>query len=282
MWQWSCNTCYCNRPFKIMHVLIHYACINPAVDSVHYKPLLLWIYLVCKCKDRHWEIRKYSNSIRIIWYARFQFTAAAEEMLVFVYSWEWTCNCWQSKKPNAAQPSTKKPTHEPKSPDSSASSNPSSPVSSLKSVPVAHSRQSCVSKLRAARAAIEKQTTSKADAVPEDTEMPASPGSSDSPRISNRKTSGKKSAPVQKRISSETLVLIVIINHDCRHHHHLIHTYKKLIHKCGGDNRLNQAQNCAYVCMSINHWISGHVNCSPLYCFLCIQLDNYWNVLLCI
>jgi len=70
-----------------------------------------------------------------------------------------------------------------------------------------HSRQSAVSKLQAARAAIEKQTDSKADASHEDAELPASPaGSSDSPRASHRKTTGKtKSALVQKRTSpSET------------------------------------------------------------------------------
>jgi len=122
------------------------------------------------------------------------------------------CTCGQSKKPNAAQPSSKKPAHEPKSPDSDVSSNPSSPVSSLKSVPVVHSRQSCVSKLRAARAALEMQTGSKANALHEETEMPASPASSskssDSPRISNRKTASKKSTVVQKRTPPSEMLVV--------------------------------------------------------------------------
>jgi len=116
--------------------------------------------------------------------------------------------CEQSKKPNAAQPSTKKSSHEPKSPDSSVSSNPSSPVSSLKSVPVVHSRQSAISKLRAAR---ETQTGSKANAL--HGEMPASPGSSsvgsDSPRNTNRKPADKKLAPAQKRTSPSAEMLVI-------------------------------------------------------------------------
>jgi len=118
------------------------------------------------------------------------------------------CICCQSKKPNAAQPFTKKTSHEPKSPDSSVSSNPSSPVSSLKSVPVMHSRQSAISKLRAAR---ETQIGSKATTLHD--EVPASPGSSsvasDSPRNNNRKTANKKPAPAQKLTSPATEMLVV-------------------------------------------------------------------------
>jgi len=71
---------------------------------------------------------------------------------------------------------------------------------------VAHSRQSCVSKLRAARAVLEMQASSKTD---EETEMPASPGSSDSPHSGGRKTTDKKSALAQKQALSSTETLVV-------------------------------------------------------------------------
>ena len=85
-------------------------------------------------------------------------------------------------------------------------------MSSLKSVPVAQSRQSTTSKLRLARAALETQTG--AASVLHDDEMPASPGSSSessvSPHSTSRKMAGKKSAQKRTAPSSEMSVVIYI------------------------------------------------------------------------
>jgi len=78
-------------------------------------------------------------------------------------------------------------------------------VSSLKSVPVAHSRQSALSKLRAARAVLEPQTSS----LHEDADIPASPGSSDSPpHTANRKTPGRKSTVAPKQATPSEMLVI--------------------------------------------------------------------------